>query len=80
MAKFKVISPIEHNLKRYEPESEIELPEALAAPLLEVGVIEKLEKKSNDDNSASGKTAADDANNPGLIAGAIKSIKNAVSG
>lgn len=46
MAKYKVITPVEHDGDRYEPESEIDLSDSFATPLLDVGAIVKPAKKT----------------------------------
>lgn len=44
MAKFKVISPLLHDGKKYETAHTIELDEAEATPLVKAGAIELLSR------------------------------------
>lgn len=37
--KFRVVTPVEHDQKRYEPDSAIDLTEEQAQPLLALGAI-----------------------------------------
>lgn len=69
MAKYRVLSPLEHNGEPYQIDSEIELDDAFSKPLLDVGVIVKAGASQTSQNApASGEAES-------LVEKAKKSVK-----
>lgn len=54
MPKFKALTPIEHNGKRYETDKVLDLSDEEAEPLLAVNAIEPAGKKTAEEGKAEG--------------------------